>query len=371
LSVRVQVLGFVVAAAGCASPRAAAPHASAPPVVPEARAPVAFRVIQAAPRRFAHIECAEYAGRLPGGVDPEKPFAPHLVDESSDPALWARCQKLASDQREKGAELACFSTTEGALWVISRRGPQAEGDYASWHLVYQPLKGAAFRTRAVAAAIAPGDDPAIAGNDITGPPIAVAVADLDGDGRSELLTTSSTPTDVSGHVAETIEVWSTDKRGIVSFPAAQGHALIDLTDIDDDGHLELLEDPYGATFGSSYGWQRAQPGWSLLLELDAKGQLSDAGPRSQQWARQLCPTADELLEWLPKQDPSCLAQYAHCARLWGLAPEAVDAALGLYCKEEGDDPSGWCSGSLGSWSAIAHAKPPFVLKPLPAGAPAP
>jgi len=178
----------------------------------------------------------------------------------------------------------------------------------------------------------------------------------------------STATDVSGHLQNQIEIWTTNRRRIVPFASVQGNRLIDITDLDGDGHPELIEDPYGATFGSSFGWVSAQRGWSMLVELDARGNPNDKGPLSQRWARTLCPTADDLLEWMPKQDPSCLAQYAHCARLWGVSPEAVDRAIDEYCKQEGNGPAGWCSGSSAAWRAIAHAPPPFVLQPLPAGA---
>ena len=349
--------GFFVSCAAAVGPaRGPLVSVTTPPVLRP------FAVLEAAPKPVPPLGDAPEGD--PPYLSPAGAYAPHEVAADSAPTVKALCQRIAKDRgTDKMAQLTCYQTggAENGVWALAVASPTQEGGYSSWRLAYTQGTGRVLQGVGCSAS-ADGGDPAVAGNDAPSVATVLAVLDLDGDGRSELITNVTRNSDVSGHTYNNLEIWTPGKDNPVPFPATAKYHLINVVDSNADGRPELIEDPYDLTFGGSLGWVRSKSAWSLLLELDEHGNPTNDGALSRAYALALCPSELGLLEWIPKLPPDALAQAAHCASLWGLPAKDSQAAIEQYCANEPADAANWCDASSGSWEAIAAAKPPFVLQ---------
>jgi hypothetical protein len=152
-----------------------------------------------------------------------------------------------------------------------------------------------------------------------------------------------------------VEIWSATKKLIGPFPQVAGHHLIDVRDVNEDGRPEFLEDPYRVQVGTRISaMQEAQIEWSSLLELAADGTIASEGEPARAFAREICPSGENLLSFLEGVPEHCVAHVAHCAAVWGVPTADTQAALQRYCVGDRALPGGWCAESLQAWMTIAQ-----------------
>jgi hypothetical protein len=316
------------------------------PIASALALPVASTVVPAAVKREPPLSC--YV--LPSQVESlaTRPYAALEIHEGAESQSATRC-KLATRKlrRDELTEVHCFEGLAGeeAVWGVIVRNPTNYGERPSWQLFYQTdTWGVKSKWNE-----AVGSLPSAA--------MPVAVFDLDADGRSEAVTLVRAFTDAAASPFNTVEVWSAGRKAIEPFPAVVGHRLIDVRDVDGDGRPEFVEDPYDVQLGTSLSGKReAQVEWSSLLEITGRTTSKNDGDLARNFAREICPSGENLLGFLAEVPEHCVAHVAHCAAVWGIPAADTHAALERYCTGDRAHPDGWCAESLALWKLIAQGR---------------
>ena len=333
----------------------------APPQVGDARAP---RIAKVRPAAYTST-AGPPAPALAPAAKPEPPLscyvlpsqverladAPYVaveVDEGAESKSGKRCQLATRKlRRDELTEVHCVEGVAGeeAVWGVIIRNPTSYGEHPSWQLFYQTdIWGVK------------GDWNESAGS-LPGSARLVAVFDFDADGRSEVVTLVQAFTDATAYPFNTIQVWSAGQKAVEPLPATKGQRLIDVRDVDGDGRPEFVEDLYRVQLGTSLGGKReAQIEWSSLLEITGRATTRNDGGLARDFAREICPSGENLLGFLAEAPEHCVAHVAHCAAVWGIPAADTHAALERYCTGERAHPDGWCAESLPQWKLIAQGR---------------
>lgn len=304
--------------------------------------------------------------------------------EDTPPPLVAACQKLRTrynavtpgwEGNEPRPVLSCYRTKAGSadgFWSLLIIPAKKSSEYTRWRLLYTDAKGQTLVGRAWAAG--DGGDPAAEANNAPSLPGVLAISDLDGDGRQEIVTGVSEWTDSGQHIASTVNAWTAKRRSIDELEVTRKRRVVyfDHGGQDGLGPLQLIVDPYatpmaplGMTFGGNSGWARGKVLWSLAVALDGAAKPRDDGPESVDYARKLCPTLKGLLEGIKagsEDNPECMTGYVHCAHVWGLPAEDVEKALAEYCAPpEMRGQGGPCEYNLPRWEWMMTVPLPIKL----------
>ena len=380
----VAAVGFGCHASQVPLPAHALPVGLVPPVASSPLPAAASATQVAAPAAPQPVDCqrfyqltAGWAGKYWGAEDGADTVLVVAEQDEISPALAARCEHLRANY--PSAELTCYRTKSPnprGFWALLVLPSKTEQDYVRWQLLYTNAAGQTQKGYAWPAG--DGGDPAAPANDAPTIAAPIAIADLDGDGEDEIVTAVTQWTDSGDHQASTINAWTIKDGKIVELDVTARRRVIYCQHEGPDraGALEFVVDPYvtamapvGMTFAVPGGWVRNNPLWSMLVALDAKGHPVDDGAASVGYARELCPTPAGLLEGLKsgaEHSVECVAGYVHCANIWGLAAQDVDAALDAYCASPlRAEAGGGCDESLSEWKSMMRVRLPVKLLPGP------
>jgi hypothetical protein len=306
-----------------------------------------------------------------GGEERADSVLPIVPDEQTSPTLAGQCEKLRARYKGNDNELDCFRTgrpSNDGFWSRLVMPSLSSSEYTRWRLIYTDSAGRSVLGEAWPAG--DGGDAAAPSNAAPTIPGVLAIADLDGDSRQEIVLGRSEWIDVGNHSASTVSAWSIKRRSIVELEATQKRRVIHFRHggVEGLGPLQLVVDPYvtplapvGMTFATQGGWTRGNVLWSVLVTLDSAGEAHDAEPESVAYARELCPSPEGLLEGLrqgAQGNPECITGYVHCANLWGLPVAEVDGAIADYCTlPELQIPNGPCQNSSEWHAMLTHPLP--------------
>lgn len=291
----------------------------------------------------------------------ERPGDVYEVDEH-DPQTpaWAAqtCAKLRKRLRSDET-INCYQgypRRTQQLWALVESPPRYDGDSIHWRVSHTDGSGKTVWTTPIPAGN--GEDPNVAGNDYATVPTVLSIFDINSDGSEELITGATKWLDSGNHTVNSVMIWRSRPREVRR--VSPGYHASYADNSDGDGRLDLIVDPYRVIIGSdSEGWVAASALWSLFVELDLQGRVIENGRASKRYAGRLCPTSEGLIEGLSTTDPWCIAGYVHCAKLWGLSPPDIEAALDARC--EADGALGLCEHSLPSWRSMTRVNLPFRL----------
>jgi hypothetical protein len=297
----------------------------------------------------------------------EASFYPFAVDDGDAPDERVKqCEAIKRVLRQGGSEVRCFVPRihgEPGMWALVAAEAQSPGAFAEWQLVYSAPGRVMARLPWKRASTV--EDPAIAGGGEPTIPDAIALVDYDADGASELVTLRSLATP-SGESIPITEVWTARMSQVAAFGDTGKRRLIGILDQNKDGRPELLEDPYAVPWGSHGGVLGPKINWAQLLEVDEQGRVIADSAAARKFAAEQCATAKQALDGIRHGDAPCVAANVHCAVLWGVQPNATEAAINARCSD-GSEDVGWCELSKNSWIRMARSAPPFVLGGAPAG----
>jgi len=165
-------------------------------------------------------------------------------------------------------------------------------------------------------------------------PDSVVFADVDGDGTREAGFITHNLVDSNCRMEPSLTFW-TARRGKPKPYQAAPPGIFWATDFDCDGRLDLIVHPYGAMDLGYFGLRkRASREWSLLAHALPGGGYSFDDDSAQRYARALCPSAPT--PWFTG-DRMAWPAAAHCARLHGVTPAELRAALTERCAGIGKD----------------------------------
>ncbi len=240
------------------------------------------------------------------------------------------CQRLAQElARHRPPIELCGEDASGAAWAVvktRREDARTGGCTGTWRIVRVDRAG----RRASSTPEAYVGRPLGAGH-VNGPPTCFGFRDLDGDGvidahalHREGLTDS--------YEEWRVRLWTVKGGAVVPYRSYRVLPAFTAGDVDDDGRLDLLVNPYARTAREPVFYFGEYPhhsalGWALLAHATTDGEFSQTDEVARRFARALCPSPPAELAaddrgWVPA---------LHCARLWGASAAQLVAMVERVC----------------------------------------
>lgn len=198
-------------------------------------------------------------------------------------------------------------------------------------------------------------------------PRIAALFDFDGDGRSEVIT--ETRHGSGKESFNIVQVWTAKRDAVTPFGDTASRRLVGIADTNQDRRPDFFMDPYGLPFTGNTAFLAPQDPWSLSVEVTAQGQLVEDGAVAQGHALARCPGASGLRDTLLRTYGACVPQYLHCAKLWELPEQEVEATLDAFCEAERYDAKPYCPSFRATWRQMYGARLPLRLSQPTGGAP--
>lgn len=257
----------------------------------------------------------------------------------------------------------CWEDAKGAWAIVIESLTVQPGVFQRIPMPYQG-QPSATATYAVVRVDAAGKRTKTAPMPLSWPPSPGIAFDADGDGVAEL----AYPKGAEGNYA-TLAIWTLGKDGsVVTYAPADGIGARAVADIDGDGRMDLLyTDPFSGviqTFSLMDVSSMAPPdggGYWLMAHGKPDGTFSRDDDAARAYAKGACsdgelpkPAKDEAIE----QRSMELAMGIRCARLWGKDTKTMEAAIKRHCRGQKKNQ---CPNEelFRSW---ARATPPLLLK---------
>jgi hypothetical protein len=244
------------------------------------------------------------------------------------------CRALARQLATGGTPIEiCAEDPNGAAWAVvaTRRDDEDAGRYSgTWRIVRIDRAGHRWSTAPEAysgwmygSAL------------VNGAPTCFGFRDLDGNGVVEALALHHEG--IANSFQEwRIRLWTGRGNAIVPYRSWSALPAFTAWDVDQDGRLDLLINPYARSprepifYFSEYPHHSAV-GWSLLAHATADGGFSTTDDVARRYARALCPAPPS--EELPADDGEWVPRL-HCALLWGASESSLLASVRRACARE-------------------------------------
>jgi hypothetical protein len=254
--------------------------------------------------------------------------------------------------------------TERGSWALEVTFAPQAGEPATWRLIYQTeqhptLESASGRGYALR------DYPLHSSGEQVDVPEIIELFDFDGDGRSELITSTRHGSQELRSYFHLLQVWTAKGGAITAYGDTAARRLVAIVDRDADRRPEFLTDPYDLPFDGHVERLRPHASWASLLELGPSGRLLEAGFPTRAHALALCPSPRGSTAAIPHGRGPCIAAYVHCANLWQTPAPEVEQALDAFCEAERYDEQPYCPTFRESWRRLFHTRLPFTLASTP------